>query len=96
VYLGFESLLGFTQQELTKALQPAGGGLTDENEIPKVEELAVSRPDDIWRLGQHRIACGDCTDAGVMEALLELAKLLLMVTDPPVGEFSLLYRIVIA
>ena len=79
------SALGFTRQELVKALQPAGGGLTDENEIPKVEENAVSASGDIWCTGPHRLACGDCTDNMVVAALLGADKPLLMVTDPPYG-----------
>ena len=58
------SVLGFTEQELAKALQPASAGLTDENEIPALEESAVAAAGDIWCLGKHRIACGDSTDAG--------------------------------
>jgi len=64
------SVLGFTEQELAKALQSASGGLTDENEIPKLEENAVAGLGDIWCLGRHRIACGDSTDATVVAALL--------------------------
>lgn len=38
---------------------------------------------DIWQLGRHRLMCGDSTDAGNVELLMngELADLLL--TDPP-------------
>jgi DNA modification methylase len=79
------SVLGFSRDELAKALQPASRGLTDENEIPKVKEIAVSRPGDIWRLGPHRLACGDCTDAAVVKSLLGSDKPILMVTDPPYG-----------
>src|SRR5687768_16778844 len=57
------SVLGFTEQELAKALQSASGGLTDENEVPELEENAVAGLGDIWCLGRHRIACGDSTDA---------------------------------
>jgi DNA modification methylase len=79
------SVLGFTGAELARALQPAGGGLTDENEIPKLAEDAVTIAGDVWCLGPHRIACGDCTDASVVAALLGTDKPLLMVTDPPYG-----------
>jgi DNA modification methylase len=79
------SVLGFTEQELAKALTGSGAGLTDENEIPKVEETAVSATGDIWCLGRHRVACGDSTDPGVVAALLGSDKPLLMVTDPPYG-----------
>jgi DNA modification methylase len=45
----------------------------------------VSRLGDVWKLGAHRIICGDCTDAGTVESLLAGAEPKLMVTDPPYG-----------
>ena len=78
-------ILGFTKGELAKALTPAGQGLTDEDETPDVGNDPVTRPGDIWCLGDHRIICGDCTDAATVAALLGPAKPNLMVTDPPYG-----------
>lgn len=78
-------VLGFTQQELAKALNPTGGGLTDENEIPELPENAVTALGDIWLAGSHRIGCGDSTDAIVVTALLGDLSPELMVTDPPYG-----------
>lgn len=40
---------------------------------------------DVWRLGAHRLVCGDSTDAAVAAAAVEGATPLLMVTDPPYG-----------
>ena len=79
------SVLGFTDQELARALQPGTSGLTDENEIPGLSDAAVTVPGDIWCLGTHRIACGDCTDELTVAALLGADKPQLMVTDPPYG-----------
>jgi DNA modification methylase len=80
------SVLGFTQQELAAAMAPGvTGGLTDENEIPAVAEHAVSRAGDIWCMGAHRVACGDCTDPEVVKAVLAGNHPQLMVTDPPYG-----------
>src|ERR1051326_1868956 len=79
------SVLGFTEQELAKALRPGSGGLTDENEVPKVAEKAVSAPGDVWCLGPHRLLCGDSTDAAAVAAVLGKHKPILMVTDPPYG-----------
>src|SRR6266576_3479566 len=79
------SALGFNERELATALNGAGAGLTDEDAIPDVAETAISCPGDIWCLGLHRIACGDSTDAKLVEALLSGASPQLMVTDPPYG-----------
>jgi hypothetical protein len=79
------SVLGFTSKELAAALSSVAEGLTDEDEVPVVEEVAFSAPGDIWQLGPHRIACGDSRDADLVKALLNGAAPQLMVTDPPYG-----------
>lgn len=40
---------------------------------------------DLWRLGRHRLACGDATDAAIVASLLGRVMPRLMVTDPPYG-----------
>jgi DNA modification methylase len=80
------SLLGFSKGELAKSLTPANlGGLTDEDSVPKVQQQAVTKPGDIWCLGEHRIVCGDSTDPGLVSRLLGSVRPNLMVTDPPYG-----------
>ncbi|MBR1285370.1 site-specific DNA-methyltransferase [Bradyrhizobium sp. AUGA SZCCT0177] len=79
------SMLGFTTKELSAALSRVDTGLTYEDKIPDVVEVAVSRPGDIWQLGPHRVACGDSRDAGLVKSLLAGAVPQLMVTDPPYG-----------
>jgi DNA modification methylase len=79
------SLLGFEAKELAVALTPNNQGLTDEDSVPETADQAVSRPGDLWCLGDHRLACGDATDAGTVVPLLRGLKPLLMVTDPPYG-----------
>ncbi|MCK1417629.1 site-specific DNA-methyltransferase [Bradyrhizobium sp. CW4] len=79
------STLGFSSKELARALSRVEGGLTDEDEIPEVAEIAVSQPGDIWQLGAHRIACGDSREASLVESLFGGTAPQLMVTDPPYG-----------
>jgi DNA modification methylase len=79
------SVLGFTEHELAKALQPGASGLTDENEIPSVSDKAVSIAGDVWCLGNHRVICGDSTNPTIVAAVLGRHKPMLMVTDPPYG-----------
>ena len=78
--------LGFTTQELARALSPPGGaGLTDEDEVPEQSDNVVTANGDVWCAGPHRIACGDSTDAAAVAALLGDMRPQLMVTDPPYG-----------
>ncbi|HEY8609745.1 MAG TPA: DNA methylase, partial [Roseomonas sp.] len=78
-------ILGFTAAELSAALGDPAKGLVDEDETPEVQELAVSRPGDLWLLGDHRLICGDSTDPQVVARLLGGDRPALMVTDPPYG-----------
>jgi DNA modification methylase len=83
--LGFDlDLTGFDPMEVDKLLGPEGGN-TDPDEVPEVPVVATSRVGDVWTLGRHRLVCGDCTDAGVVEAALNGVRPHLMVTDPPYG-----------
>ena len=78
--------LGFTAQELARALSPAAStGLTPEDHVPDVAEHAVTRIGDVWCAGDHRLSCGSCTDDGAVAALFAGAAPHLMVTDPPYG-----------
>jgi DNA modification methylase len=78
--------LGFTVAELNVALgQVSINGLTDEDDVPAVQDQVISRAGDIWCLGDHRLACGDCTDPDLVARLVGSHKPNLMVTDPPYG-----------
>lgn len=81
------SLTGFDDGEVTRLL--AGLDRTeaqgDENAIPEPPAVPVSRRGDLWRLGSHRLLCGDATVAADVGRLLDGVVPLLMVTDPPYG-----------
>lgn len=80
------SLTGFDENEIGAMLAPTGTeGLTDEDESPEISDVAVSMTGDLWVLGQHRLLCGDSTNAGDVDKLLGGNKPHLMVTDPPYG-----------
>jgi DNA modification methylase len=80
------AVLGFSKGELAKALTPASfSGLTDEDDVPAVSAQVVTKPGDVWCLGEHRVICGDSTDPAMVRELLGSAKPNLMVTDPPYG-----------
>jgi DNA modification methylase len=53
-------------------------------EMPVPDETYVHRG-EVWRLGRHRLMCGDATDAGDVARLLDGAEPTLLVTDPPYG-----------
>jgi DNA modification methylase len=84
--MGFDlGLTGFDADEIAGFLADPTTGLTDPDDIPALPETPVTRVGDVWILGRHRLACGDCTDAAVVAAVLAGVRPHLMVTDPPYG-----------
>lgn len=79
------SLTGFSSDELSALLAEKLEGLTDPDEIPDEPLEPVTVLGDVWQLGNHRIICGDSTDADCVGKLLGSVKPHLMVTDPPYG-----------
>lgn len=77
-------LLGFDPDELAKLLDPtAKDGLTDPDQVPEPPDDAVTRPGDLWVLGDHRLLCGDSSKPGDVDRLLGGAGVHLVNTDPP-------------
>ena len=79
------SLTGFGLDEIATLLADKTEGLTDPDEVPEPPAEPVSVLGDVWVMGNHRIVCGDCTDADVVGKALNGIKPHLMVTDPPYG-----------
>ncbi len=59
-------------------------GLIDDDVIPEVKESKVKRG-DIWKLGEHRVMCGDSTSSDDVEKLMNGEKADMVFTDPPYG-----------
>lgn len=55
------------------------------DDIPPLDEskIAVTKPGDIWELGQHRLICGNALDRGVYHALMGQDRAHGVFTDPP-------------
>ena len=83
--LGVEMIdLGFSTRDLDDLLRQ-GSADPREDAVPEVPAVPVSRPGDLWRLGPHRLLCGDATDAAAVQRLNAGITPHLMVTDPPYG-----------
>jgi len=57
-------------------------GLIEDDEIPEVKESKVKRG-DIWRLGEHRVMCGDSTSNEDFESLIADKEIDCLFIDPP-------------
>jgi DNA modification methylase len=78
-------LIGFGEDELAALMAETTEGETDPDDVPAPPVDPVSVLGDVWILGKHRIACGDCTDQGTVDKALNGVQPHLMVTDPPYG-----------
>jgi len=54
-----------------------------EDEVPEVPVESVTKPGDLWLLGEHRVLCGDSTKAEDVARLMDGAKADLCFTSPP-------------
>lgn len=84
---GFDlDLTGFDKGERDQILIGNGkDGLTDQDAVPEVPEKAVTQIGDIWTLGDHRLLCGDSTNAQDVARIMESEKADIVFTDPPYG-----------
>jgi DNA modification methylase len=84
---GFDlDLIGFEPDRLDEILAGLGSsGLTDPDAILEIPDQPVTRPGDVWLLDDHRVGCGDSTNAADVEPVLAGSQPHLMVTDPPYG-----------
>jgi len=74
--------------DLIRALQKDEDKNLLEQEDAEVEALSLepnAKLGDIYVLGNHRLMCGDSTNPQHVEKLMDGAKPILMVTDPPYG-----------
>lgn len=66
----------------------AEAGADTEPQIDRAEELRQKwgvEPGQLWQLGEHRLICGDCTDAAVVARLLQGETANMVIADPPYG-----------
>lgn len=75
----------FRDVHLDKLLEEEPGGNSGEDDVPEVAEVAVSKPGDVWILGDHRLMCGSSTEHGDVMKLVEDRHAQCMWTDPPYG-----------
>ena len=60
-------------------------GSEEEDSLPDIpeKENSLSRPGDVWILGDHRVIVGNALEAVTYESLLQGHKAQMVITDPP-------------
>lgn len=83
--LGYDlGLTGFDSGELKSLMDDSeSAGLTDEDAVPEAPVEAITKPGDMYVLGNHRLLCGDSTVLANVEKVLGGALADMVFTDPP-------------
>jgi DNA modification methylase len=55
----------------------------ETDEIPELPADPITKPGDVWKLGDHIVICGDSTAPSTYEKLMGDNKAQIVVTDPP-------------
>jgi len=87
------TLSGFSEDELERLLRSLDARERRERVESFDLDLALeeatreprTRPGDLWRLGDHRLLCGDATDLPAGGKLLDGKRAAICFTDPPYG-----------
>jgi DNA modification methylase len=80
------SLTGFDAVDLDTLFKDSERDAVKDDDFDVEAELkkpAISKLNDVWILGNHRLVCGDSTKEITYKVLMENTKANLVVTDPP-------------
>jgi hypothetical protein len=77
-------ITGFGMDEIALMMEDAHPEIT-EDEVPEVPVDAITKPGDLWLLGEHRVLCGDSTSEADVSRLMNGEKADMVFTDPPYG-----------
>jgi len=80
------SLTGFEPAELDALFKDSlkDGIHDDDFDVDaELQKPAITKQGDVWKLGQHRLICGDSTKADTFILLMDGKLANLVVTDPP-------------
>lgn len=64
---------------------PGETGLVEPEALPVSEGVPTTKPGDLWRLGAHRVLCGDATQRVDYQRLMGGDGANMVFTDPPYG-----------
>jgi len=77
-------ITGFSLDELGDMMSMAPQEIS-EDDVPEPPADPITKPGDLWLLGEHRVLCGDSTSEADVSRLMNGEKADMVFTDPPYG-----------
>lgn len=78
-------ITGFGADELADLMEQTKPEI-EEDEVPEVPVDAITKPGDLWLLGEHRLLCGDSTKTEDVGKLMHEKEWDVIVTSPPYNQ----------
>lgn len=72
--------IGFSSEELDRIFRPRKRA--EDDDVPIVGKSSI-KPGDVFKLGNHRLACGDCRNVEIVKSLMLGEAAEMVFTDPP-------------
>ncbi len=80
------TITGFETGEIDILIGEQGADVPDDADlVPEIDRTlpAITRPGDLWRIGQHHLLCGDALDPASYKAVLGSRRAQMVFVDPP-------------
>jgi len=78
-----QAAAGYEGKELEQILSTLDTADVVEDEVPEPPAEPKTKPGDLWILGDHRLLCGDSTNANNVAQLVQNSKNMVCFTSPP-------------
>lgn len=66
------NMTGFSADELMRLLNSGtNAGHTGPDAVPEPPDEPITQPGDLWKLGKHRLLCGDSSKPEDVDRLLD-------------------------
>ena len=80
------SLTGYDARDLELNLDAGTASKSEKLEsLPPLGTVAISRPGDVWEIGEHKLVCGDAKSDAAFKQLLARERVHMVMADPPYG-----------